>query len=309
MTERWLAGLDLNLLTALAALLETNSVTQAARRVGLTQPAMSRALGRLRAVLGDPLFIRKGRRMEPTPRAIALRQPVEEMFALLEHRILRPPGFNPRTSDRSFRIIGVDLMDLGLVPALMGALAQKAPGVRLQVLRGIQPHELPPDLLLAPDAVSQEAAMVRVVADFCSTPLFRNPFVTVCRADHPALDMPWDLERYLALEHVLVSPMGGREGVVDRVLAAQGLSRRVTLWTHSFANLGLVLEATDLIATIPGAQAHFLTQQASLCQRSPPLPLPDSQIKMFWLPRFEVDPGHRWFRELVGGVVKSLHPQ
>lgn len=308
-----LAGLDLNLLTALAALLETNSVTGAAQRVGLTQPAMSRALGRLRDLLEDPLFIRKGRTMQPTPRALALRQPVEELFALLEHRILKPPHFTPRTSKRCFRIIGVDLMDLRLVPAIIEVLMREAPGMSLQVLRGIQHHKLPPDLLLAPDPVSQEAAMVPVVTDLCREPLFDNPFVTVHRNDHPCLEEPWDLDRYLALGHVLVSPMGGRTGVVDRVLAAQSRSRRIVVWTSSFANLGPILEKTDLIATIPRAQADFLTGQGALCQRIPPIALPNSEINMYWLPRFEIDPEHRWFRRLVKEVVgpfapRPLHP-
>lgn len=303
---RWspIAGIDLNLLTALHALLETSSVTRAARRIGVTQSAMSRTLGRLRDLFDDPLFLRKGRSLEPTARALALRAPLDELFAMLEHRILAPPTFDPGTSDRCFRVVGADIMDLSLVPAIFRALRREAPQARLQVLRAEpEAEQAPPDLLFAPGPLSREYP---VMERLCRAPLFVHRFVTLLRDDHPALDRPWDLEAFLAHEHVLVSPLGGTDGVVDHALAEVGRQRRVALWTTHFTNLGPLLEETDLVATVPDALARFLKARFAVRTVDPPLPLPETPTFVYWFPRDDTDPGHQWFRALVVRAATEL---
>ncbi|MEO0602522.1 MAG: LysR family transcriptional regulator, partial [Myxococcota bacterium] len=260
-----LAGLDLNLLTALEALLETGSVTHAAKRIGVTQSAMSRTLGRLRLVLDDPLFVRQGRALTPTARALALHPPLRELITLIEHRILAAPAFDPATSTRHFRIVGADIMDLTLVPRLFRALREEAPHATMQVLRAAPEADQPaPDLIFAPRPLSRAYPILDTLH---SAPLFTHRFTTLLRRDHPALEAPWTLDGFLQLDHVLVAPLGGSEGLVDRALAEQGLRRKVALWTTDFANLGPLLEQTDLVASLPDAQARFLGAHFALVER------------------------------------------
>ncbi|MEN0061137.1 MAG: LysR family transcriptional regulator [Myxococcota bacterium] len=290
-----IAGVDLNLLTSLDALLETGSVTHAAKRVGVTQSAMSRTLGRLRVVLNDSLFLRQGRTLVPTARALALREPLQDLFALLEHRILAKPDFDPEASERAFRIVGADIMDLTLVPTIFRALRREAPYATLQVLR-VTPEADPPDLVFAPGPQHQNVPVLNTLR---RAPLFIHRFTTLVRDDHPVLARPWNLDQFLELDHVLVAPLGGTDGLVDRLLAERGLRRKIALWTTDFANLGPLLEQTDLVASLPDTQARFLRAHFAVRELQAPIELPDTPVYMYWLPRDDEDPGHRWFRDLV----------
>lgn len=296
-----IAGLDLNLLIALKALLDTHSVTLAAGRVGVTQSAMSRSLGRLRVVLDDPLFLRRGRALEPTPRALDLEQPLDELLAILEHRILAPPHFDPRTSDRQFRIVGADIVDLTLVPRIFRALQREAPHTTLQVLRVVPEADQPePDILFGPATLHETVPFTKT---WRHQPLFVHRFVSLVRADHPVLDAAWDLDAFLALDHALVSPLGGPVGLVDHALRALGRQRRVALWTTNFGNLGPVLETTDLVGTLPDSQARFLCEHFAVRELTTPLELAATDVYAFWFPRLHDDPGHRWFRGLVARLA------
>jgi DNA-binding transcriptional LysR family regulator len=298
-----LSGVNLNLLVALDALLEERSVTRAAQRAGVTQPAMSNSLAQLRTLLGDPLFVRRARGLEPTPRARELVEPLRQGLRLLAET-LEPGVFEPRRAQRRFVVETSDYVEFVLLPPLMRHLAREAPGVRVEI-RPWGLHEVPASLARA-EADLMIGFYGPVPARHRQRSLFEEEYQCIVRKDHPRVGRRLDLERYLELDHVLVSQRADSPGSVDRALAARGKQRRVALRVSHFLMVPLLVARTDLIAALSRRVVEALAKPLGLRALPPPLPLPRSRIGMVWHEQLETDAAQRWFRGVVAEVCAKI---
>ncbi|MGZ3427399.1 MAG: LysR family transcriptional regulator, partial [Polyangia bacterium] len=249
---------DLNLLLAFDALWTERNVTRAARRVGLTQSAMSHALGRLRAQFEDPLFQRTARGLSPTARAHALAPSVTQALTIVRRAVESPAGFAPSALERTFTVGTTDYGELSILPRLMARLLREAPGVRLVVRPAIGSGER--DLLSgAHDLI---LGVARPEGDgIRGEVLFSDSMVTVLRAGHPAARRPLTLARFAAMPHVLVSPQGEGEAAVDVALRERGLQRRIALRIPHFLSAPLVIAESDAVITLPERVARAVARQ------------------------------------------------
>lgn len=303
-----LEGLDLNLLVALRALLAERHVTRAATRVGLSQPAMSHALARLRELLGDPLLVRTPRGMRPTPRAEAMTAPLERALADIGRVLASPAPFDPRRSTRRFRIATNDYQELLVFPRLLSRLWKEAPNVDVEVSNlGKDTNE---DL-----AEGRIDLAMGLVAQFApphasqgvrSKPLLSDGFVCVVRDGHPLVKKRLSLADFIALPHALVSPGGGSGSVVDTALATIGEKRRVAVQVPHFLVAPHVVRETDLVLTLAKRIARILAPMLGLRQLAPPVELGGFTTAMGWHDRQDVDPAHAWLRGLIASVAKEL---
>jgi DNA-binding transcriptional LysR family regulator len=287
---------DLNLLLAFEALWIERHVTRAARRVGLTQSAMSHALARLRTQLEDPLFQPTPRGLQPTARAHALAPPLGEALELLRRAVTTPPPFSPAALRRTFTVATGDYGDLAVLPRLMARLSREAPLVQL-VLRPMQ-AEGGRGLLSGEHDLA--LGVMRPDGDgILGEVLFDDRLVCLLRAGHPAARRPLTLERFVALSHVLVSPTGSGEAQVDVALRQRGLVRQLALRVPHFLSAPLVVATTDYICTLPERVAQAVAAANRLVVRPPPLPLPGFSFSQFWHTRNDDDAAHRWLRSLL----------
>lgn len=290
-----LAQHDLNLLLALHALLSERHVTRAATAIGMSQPAMSRALGRLREMFDDPLLVRTRTGMEPTQRALALYPDVEELLARVRDMI-RPARFDPREATGAVRIAAPDILSYMLVPSLIQRLAREAPGLELEVVGWSSRwrEELERGTVDLTVGFPQGSE-----PNLYSRPLMTNEWACLLRKSHPALSKKWSLELFAALDHVLVSLTGRGEGTIDDALAAHGLQRHVALRLPYPAVAALIVAETDLVITTPRWLAVKLASAGDVVIRRPPLPLPPVRVALVWHERSHRDARQRWLREVL----------
>ncbi len=290
-----LAGIDLNLLTSLDAVLETQNLTVAAKRLGLTQPAVSHALKRLRELLGDPLLVRTKRGMQPTPRALELRSAVRDALAAAAVVLQAAPAFDPATSQRVFAIALPDQSAFQILPQLANRLTD-APGIRIDV-RPMEHErvreELPRDLDLAISVFRDAPAGMR------DQVLFEEDFVCVLRKGSPAARGTFDLARYLACRHVLIAPRGVIGSPLDDLLAKKGHARALSMLVPHFLVAPHIVAATDLVWTAPQRLAKAFAEQLPLTIRDVPFKVPGFSIIMRWHIRLDRDPGLIWLRETL----------
>jgi DNA-binding transcriptional LysR family regulator len=291
-----LAGIDLNLLTSLDALLATQSVTRAAKELGRTQPAVSHALRRLRELLGDELLVRTPAGMQPTPRAQELRPAVRAAIEAAEAVLQEAPAFEPARAERSFTVAMADQASFLLLPPLVERLAREAPGVRIVQRPGPMPV-VDEDLDLAIGVFRDQPATARL------EPLFREEFACVIRRGSAAARGRFDLKRYVALPHLLVAPRGTPGSALDDALAREGQRRRVVLTVPHFLVAPFVIATTDLVWTAPVGVARAFTH-LPLAVREPPFRVDGFTVSMRWHVRLDRDPGLRWLR----GVLREVAP-
>lgn len=310
-TTEDLHRIDLNLLVALDALARERNVTKAAERAGVTQSAMSHTLRRLRELFDDPLLVRGRGGMVLTPRAEALAVPLRSGLVSLARTLAEPAAFEPVHASRTFRIASPDLFDALVLPTLLQRLGRDAPSVDLAVVP--MPKRLADsletgdvDLAIHPVLLDPEPFDLgtQVDAELQSRTLFRDSFRCFVRSDHPALGgrRRLTLKAFTSLNHVLVSPGGEGAGLVDRILHAQGLRRRIALRVPHFATALEVIAQSDLILTAPSSLGRC-PSASTLVSRPAPLDIPEHAITMIWHPRFTEDPAHRWLRELMIDVT------
>ncbi|HTU62367.1 MAG TPA: LysR family transcriptional regulator [Polyangiales bacterium] len=304
-----LAAIDLNLLVAFDALARELSVTQAARRIGVTQSAVSHALRRLRGLLGDELFVRGQRGMMLTPRAEALVVPLRSGLVTLGRALKQPQEFEPASARRAFRIATPDLFDVLVIPHLLERIRKLAPGVDLSIVpvdqRNLE-HRLETgevDLAVVPrfdtDGPGQGPL---TAAGLVRSAIFRDEFVCMLRTDHPALrgrskKPTLTLESYAELSHLLVAPRGEGRGYIDEALAKHGLERRIALRVPHFYSAFVIVEKSDLVLTAPSGLARVDGATRAVRTLPPPLELPTHTVNLVWHERFSKDPGQRWLRE------------
>ena len=298
-----LRALDLNLLLKLDRLLEHRSVSAAARELGLSQPATSRALQRLRDALGDPLLVHVGRGLVPTDRALDLRGPVAEALEAARRVFELPAPWDPATASGELVLAMGDEAQLAYAAAVAVALWAEAPGIALSV-RPLSVATVEEgrrgdlDVALSPDLTDLPASAGGVdLSEFVLRPLYRRRFVVASARPRGKLC----LEDYLAADHVIVSFDGGRRGFVDDLLEAQGHRRRVAASVPSFTAAARLVAGTDLLCTLPEEVVWSSDWALHACP--PPISLPEIPMLLVWHPRHTPDPRHRFLRELVGRTI------
>src|SRR5437868_3145554 len=282
---------DLNLLRVFDAVLRERGVTPAAMGLGLTQPAVSNALARLRAVFGDALFVRTSAGMDPTPFARGLAEPVRQALALLESALAHGPGFDPAAATRAFRFYMSDLGQIEFLPPLIERVQREAPGVRLEAV-ALEVDDIAGALAagsldLAVGFLPGLGPPVRRRA------LFRDPYLRLMPADHPIRSLT--KKKFLEASHALVTYRGGHR-VIEEALERAGL-RRIALRVPHFTVVPMVLERTDLILTLPARVARVFERRGKLKSLPPPIPIPQAEVAVHWHERFDADQGNRWLRE------------
>jgi len=289
--------LDLNLLLVFSALLRERSVTKAAGRLFLGQPAMSAALARLRAFAGDELFLRSANGMEPTARALELAEALKPVMEGLSDALFATGGFDPLVSERSFALGVFDIGEITLAPLLLGAMATESPSVRL-ALRPVDRN----DALAQLDSGAIDLAIIDMDAHagwVRTQPLYQERFACVFDPKLVKAKAPISLDAFLAHPHLLTSFSRGFTGFVDEALAQQGLARRVTMTTTRFATLPFVLRSFAGIAALPATAAYEFASKLGLTVSPLPVEIPPVDLFLTWHARHDNDAGHRWFRDLV----------
>jgi DNA-binding transcriptional LysR family regulator len=291
-----LRSVDLNLLVVLGALLETESVREAARRLALSPSATSHALRRLRDLFDDPLFVRAGRRLVPTPRAEALAPRVRALLEDAEGVLAADAPLDPSRLERAFTVATTDYAELEVLSRVGVRLAAEAPGVRLlsRAVPGVT-------AALRDRAVDLGIGVVRegLPEEFRQEVLFHEDFVVLLAEGHPALEEELDAPTYAALGHVLVAPLGIPRGVVDERLAERGLTRRVARTVGSFLVAPHLLTGTGYVLTCPRRVADRFGARLGLVSRPPPIPLKGFDIRLLWHRRHDGDAAHAWLRQRI----------
>jgi DNA-binding transcriptional LysR family regulator len=275
---------------------------------------MSHTLRRLRELFDDPLLVRGRGGMVLTPRAEALVVPLRSGLVSLARTLAEPEPFAPANASRTFRIVSPDLFDALVLPTLLKRLGRDAPSIDLAVVP--TPKRLSDsletgdvDLAIHPVLLDPQPfdLGIQVDAELQSRTLFRDSFRCFVRSGHPELGgrRRLALDAYTRLRHVLVSPGGEGPGVVDRILQAQGLERRIALRVPHFATALEVLEQSDLVLTAPSSLSKCSAATALMSYRVP-LEIPEHAITMIWHPRFTEDPSHRWLRDLMVDVTREV---
>lgn len=297
--------LDLNLLIALDRLLETANVTAAAHALGVSQPAMSRTLDRLREVLCDPLLVRAGRGLILTEHAKSLIVPVADALAAARRVFSVPAAFDPSTSRGSFVLAMGDEAQSAFVDAILAELWAEAPHIDVRV-RPLSATTVADgrrgsiDLAITPDLAALPASAGAVdLSEFVQRPLYTRHFAVISSPAHPRPDL--SLEDYLLADHLLVGFDGSGRGFVDDILATLGLRRRVAATVTSFQTAVTVVSRTALIATIPAEVAAIAG--VPLVVSAPPIALPLLPMLMLWHPRSTSDPWHQFASERVARAI------
>ena len=301
-----LSRVDLNLLVHLDALLAERSVTRAAARVGLGQSAMSHNLARLRDLFSDELLTRGPEGLRPTPRALALVEPVRIALAQIQVLVSRDDAFDPRTAERTFSVGLPDSMEILIVPSLLAYLREVAPGIHLR-LHNIDSSKLLDDL----DADRLDLAVGYGVfaqgqAHHKRRLLFTETYLCMFNAERTGITASISLDDYLRLPHVLTSLRPGERGVVDDALEKLGLRRTVVLTTPRFLAVPSLVARAPVVVTMHARLARFFAAELGLSLSLPPVELPDMAVSLLWHASYDHDPAHAWLRQMMVRLVAEL---
>ncbi|GAA3012377.1 LysR family transcriptional regulator [Kitasatospora albolonga] len=297
-----MAELDLNLLVALDALLEEESVTGAAERLHLSVPAMSRTLGRLRRALGDPVLVRSGRAMVPTPRAVALRARVHGVLAEAQSLFAPDAAPDPATLTGSHALLAHDEIVHSLGAGLLASVGRLAPGLTLRFLAEPS-HDS--DLLRRGEVALEIGVIADAPPETRVEALLTDRLVGVVRDGHPLASGRVTARRLAGARHLSVSRRGRLTGPLDHALAEAGLARTVAATVPTFAAALLLLRETDLVGMVPERLCRRTVEGLGLCTFPVPVDLPELPIAMAWHPRYELDGTHSWLRTQVREVAAT----
>lgn len=296
-------GIDANLLPVLAALLRERSVSRAAERLGRTQPAISHALARLRDQLGDPLLVRAGPRMTLTPRAEALRDPLQRVLAELSALVRPAAAFDPATTTRRFTLVSTDYIAALVLPRVLPGLRQAAPGLDLLLRAASRGF-----FAELADGGADLGFVVKVepAAGIHVRKLYTDRFVCLVRDGHPALRRGLDLAAFLKFPHGLVAPLGASGSFVDDALREQGLGpRRVAVVVPHFSLAPALVADTDLLLTLPERIAGQLAAGGGLRVVPLPLRLAAFTVGVAWHDRVHHDPAVAWLRAQIVAAMRT----
>ncbi len=307
--------IDLNLLVYLDVLLRECNVTQAANQLGLSQPAMSNGLRRLRDLFNDPLLVRTSDGMTPTARALELEPLVRDILTGVERAIQPTAEFDPTDAKQVIRVMASDYAESTLFPAVMQTLREKAPGLTLDVMT-------PSDVSFL-DVERGKIDLVinrfdQMPQSFHQITLWTDTFTCLMNKDNPILER-FDLDSYLAASHIWVSKTGMGVGVgvdpddvqrlgwVDHALDAMGKKRNIRVFTRHYQAAMTLAEQNDLIVTLPTRATWLKKDNPRVVVRDCPFDVPPLELKMAWSPLLQHNPAHRWIRQLITQIARDLH--
>lgn len=298
-----LKDLDFKLLAVFDAVFETQSVTVASKQIGLSQPAMSYSLARLRAVFGDPLFIRVDNSMQPTPRALALAPAVKRILDVLQGELLGGGGFDPAASVRQFELCMSDIGELYFLPGLARGIWAESPGSTLRT------RSMVIDELVSRMEEGGVDLAIGYYPDlnkggFYQQLLFESVFVCIASSDNRALDEGLSLPAYKNAPHVVVAYEGRSQEIIDRHLMQMKIERRVVLTVPHFLSLAEIVPQTDVIATVPREVAQQLAKSGRIRVHDLPVAAPEFPLMQFWHKRNHADPASQWLRAMVRQVFQ-----
>ena len=300
-----MSELDLNLLRVLVAIDDKRSVSAAAIQLQRSQPSVSSALGKLRSFFADPLFVRSGNTMQPTPRAVEIMDPVRGVLSRIGMEIVAAPTFEPASSHRPIVLALSDVGEVVFLPAILQQLRQVAPEATLRSV------SLPADEV----AGGLEAGTIDLALgyfpnlkrhNFFQQTLFSDSFTCLIRADHPVRSPRLSQKQFMQLDHAVVRAESRTEEVIERFLARRRIRRRVRLTTPHFASVPPIVEQSDLVVTVPVPLArYFSTVSARIRVVRPPFDPPRIDLKQIWHRKFHHDARNRWLRNLMCGLFQK----
>ncbi|HEX7983181.1 MAG TPA: LysR family transcriptional regulator [Duganella sp.] len=293
-----MAAFDLNLLPVALAIHEERSVSGAARKLGMSQPAVSVALNKLRKALGDPLFIRTAHGMEPTPRALALVSPTRDILQRLETGVLASVQFDPAITERKFTVALSDIGEMTFLPRLLDRLRRDAPGASICSVT-MPPREL---------ALALEQGDVDLAVgyfpdlknrNFFQQRLFSHSFVCLLSAVHHQRRRTLSMKQFLEMGHAVIRAEGRSQELFEQFLIRRRIRRRVVLETPHFMSIPFLISAGDLVATVPRAVGESFAQFAAIKLMEPPMEIPRFDLKQYWHRKFAKDGANAWLRSVI----------
>jgi len=288
---------DLNLLAVFNQLLVERRVSKVAENLGLTQPAISNALARLRKLLGDELFLRTPGGMEPTPFADQLAEPVAYALGMIHSALNQRSTFDPAVSERVFTIGMTDIGEIYFLPSLMERLAAAAPRLSLSTVRNTAVNLR--DEMSAGHVDLAIGLLPQLKGGFYQRRLFKQRYVCMFRKAHRLDKRKISLQEFSAAEHVVVVSAGTGHGKVDELLERSGIERKVRLTVPHFVAIGHILHSTNMVATVPERLAQRMVEPFGLSYVSHPAALPEVAINVFWHAKLHKDPANQWLRGLL----------
>jgi len=300
-----LRTIDLNLLVIFEALFATRNTSRAAERLGMSQPAVSNALSRLRDLIGDPLFVRHARGLKPTLKAQEIVGPVREALSVIGRQFATSDSIDLATYRRVFRIIIVDPLEPIMMPPVVQTIAAQAPGIEIEC---VQANASFADAIRAGEI--DLACMVFPVdtTDLVIKPLGPTDLVIISRRDHPGIKKPLDAQTMLALPQIVVGrELRGLTGI-EKNLVAQNMKRRTPYAAAKIWSVPAMVQQTDLIAFLPRRFAERVATAFNLDIHETPVAMTDQQGYIMWHVNSEHDPGHRWLRESMLAALSAAQP-
>lgn len=301
-----LSDIDLNLFVVFDAIYTEGNLTRAGEIIGITQPAVSNSLSRLRTLFDDPLFVRTADGMVPTPVAQNIIGPVRQSLGLIRASVQESERFDPAVSEKRFRLSMTDLSQAIYLPWLMGRIKAEAPliafdcyhvhrrDMNIELASGNL--DLAIDIPLSPDPQIKQA------------PLFSHPQVCVYRKDHPLIKGQLDLDTYLAMDHIHISSRRGGLGQVDLALGKMGKRRNIALRTQHYLSTPQLVARTNLVITVPKIFAQFLANNASVTFTDIPFEVPSLETHLYWHESTDKDQANIWLRDLLLQLPSKLTP-
>lgn len=289
--------LDLNLVAVFDALLRERNVSAAADSIGLSQSAMSHALKRLRGYFDDPLFVRTGSGMTPTPRAAELGAAVISIVELVKDQLVPRAGFDPAQSERTFCLCMTDMGELVFLPPIMKLFRELAPRCGIKTIQ--VPQKEVKEVLESGEADLAIGSIHSVPGELFQQRLFTHPFVCISSSKNRAIGKALTLDHFQRALHIVVSLTGRPEDAYDRVIEEFGIQRKIFLTTPHFLVVPLLMENTDLIATVPRELGTVFKKYKSIKVWPTPIELPRFDLRQHWHPRYHHDYANKWLRNLV----------
>nr|WP_315594204.1 LysR family transcriptional regulator [uncultured Cupriavidus sp.] len=306
--------IDLNLLRVFDALIKDGNLTRAGYRLGLSQPAMSHALSKLRKLTGDSLFVRVPTGMNPTEHALRIAPSIQEGIRLLETAFEGDAPFDPQSNERTFQILLSDIGELVYLPRLMNHLREIAKGVTVRALN--LPREAYVEAFLSGEADLAIGFLPGLGAGFYQQRLFSDTYMCLVRDGHPRVRSTLSLARFVEESHVLVEPSGSRyvtpahqtstTTLIEHFLAERGLKRKVALYVPHFLAVPDIVQSSDLIATIPSYMVRHCTPRLGVKILPLPFDVPSFDVKQFWHARNHQDAGNRWLRKQIADLFSGI---
>jgi DNA-binding transcriptional LysR family regulator len=292
-----LKNIDLNLLLVFNQLLLQRRVSKVAEALGMTQPGVSNALKRLRVLLGDELFVRTARGMEPTPYATRLAEPIGYALSTIHDSLNEVSRFDAATSERKFKIGMTDIGEVYFLPRLMAVLRAAAPGVTISTVRNAATNLQ--DEMEAGHVDLAIGLLPQLKSGYFQRSLFRQRYVCMFREGHELDKGTLTVEEFEQAEHVVVVSGGTGHAIVDQTIERLGTRRKVCLSVPHFVAVGHILAASSMIATVPERFAMACVQPFGLRYVTHPLSLPEININLFWHAKFNKEPANQWLRSLI----------